>query len=53
MWGPNGHGAVLLVNCDSETGYFKTTDSDKDEISKVSGKFLRGHKTDFMFHFDL
>ncbi|KAI7807654.1 protein-arginine deiminase type-2 isoform X1 [Triplophysa rosa] len=35
-WGPNGHGAVLLVNCDSESGYFKTMDSDKDEISKVS-----------------
>ncbi|XP_077054084.1 protein-arginine deiminase type-2 isoform X1 [Siphateles boraxobius] len=35
-WGPNGHGAVLLVNCDSETSYKKKVDSEKDEISKVS-----------------
>uniref|UniRef100_A0A671KBA3 protein-arginine deiminase n=1 Tax=Sinocyclocheilus anshuiensis TaxID=1608454 RepID=A0A671KBA3_9TELE len=35
-WGPNGHGAVLLVNCDSETTYKKTLDSEVDEINKVS-----------------
>ncbi|XP_059415822.1 protein-arginine deiminase type-2-like isoform X2 [Carassius carassius] len=35
-WGPNGHGAILLVNCDSETSYKKTLDSDNDEIRKVS-----------------
>uniref|UniRef100_A0A673J909 Protein-arginine deiminase type-2-like n=1 Tax=Sinocyclocheilus rhinocerous TaxID=307959 RepID=A0A673J909_9TELE len=35
-WGPKGHGAVLLVNCDSETTYKKTLDSEVDEISKVS-----------------
>ncbi|XP_016110830.1 protein-arginine deiminase type-2-like [Sinocyclocheilus grahami] len=35
-WGPNGHGAILLVNCDSESTYKKTLDSEVDEISKVS-----------------
>ncbi|XP_058258574.1 protein-arginine deiminase type-2 isoform X1 [Hemibagrus wyckioides] len=35
-WGPNGHGAILLVNCDSETSYKKTVDYEKEEISKVS-----------------
>ncbi|XP_026068911.1 protein-arginine deiminase type-2-like [Carassius auratus] len=35
-WGPKGHGAILLVNCDSETTYKKTLDSDNDEIRKVS-----------------
>ncbi|XP_059426545.1 protein-arginine deiminase type-2-like isoform X1 [Carassius carassius] len=35
-WGPNGHGAVLLVNCDSETTYQKTLDSEVAEINKVS-----------------
>uniref|UniRef100_A0A8C1DXF2 Peptidyl arginine deiminase, type II n=1 Tax=Cyprinus carpio carpio TaxID=630221 RepID=A0A8C1DXF2_CYPCA len=39
-WGPNGHGAVLLVNCDSETTYKKTLDSEVDEINKVSGDTL-------------
>ncbi|XP_067316408.1 protein-arginine deiminase type-2 isoform X2 [Pseudorasbora parva] len=35
-WGPNGHGAIVLVNCDSETSYKKKPDSENDEISKVS-----------------
>ncbi|XP_043097375.1 protein-arginine deiminase type-2 isoform X2 [Puntigrus tetrazona] len=35
-WGPNGHGAVLLVNCDSETTYKKSVDSENDTIDKVS-----------------
>uniref|UniRef100_A0A8C6LTT3 Peptidyl arginine deiminase, type II n=1 Tax=Nothobranchius furzeri TaxID=105023 RepID=A0A8C6LTT3_NOTFU len=35
-WGPNGHGAILLVNCDSETTYLKKPDSESDHISKVS-----------------
>ncbi|XP_017553329.1 protein-arginine deiminase type-2 isoform X1 [Pygocentrus nattereri] len=35
-WGPNGHGAVLLVNCDSESYYKKRVDTEKEEISKVS-----------------
>nr|XP_020482038.1 protein-arginine deiminase type-2 [Labrus bergylta] len=37
-WGPNGHGAVLLVNCDSETRYryLKTLDHEKDSVSRVS-----------------
>ncbi|KAK2889509.1 hypothetical protein Q8A67_014884 [Cirrhinus molitorella] len=35
-WGPKGHGAVLLVNCDSEAAYKKTLDSETDEISKIS-----------------
>lgn len=37
-WGPNGHGAILLVNCDSESSYFKEVDSENEEITKVSGK---------------
>ncbi|XP_041835467.1 protein-arginine deiminase type-2 isoform X2 [Melanotaenia boesemani] len=35
-WGSNGHGAVLLVNCDSERTYLKKPDSQEDYISKVS-----------------
>ncbi|KAI2663825.1 Protein-arginine deiminase type-2 [Labeo rohita] len=35
-WGPKGHGAILLVNCDSETKYSKKVDSEVEEISKVS-----------------
>ncbi|XP_005729783.1 protein-arginine deiminase type-2 isoform X1 [Pundamilia nyererei] len=35
-WGPNGHGAILLVNCDSEKTYKKTTDSEDKSIYKVS-----------------
>uniref|UniRef100_A0AAR2JYS9 Protein-arginine deiminase n=1 Tax=Pygocentrus nattereri TaxID=42514 RepID=A0AAR2JYS9_PYGNA len=39
-WGPNGHGAVLLVNCDSESYYKKRVDTEKEEISKVSENML-------------
>ncbi|KAM4740580.1 protein-arginine deiminase type-2 isoform 2-T2 [Anableps anableps] len=35
-WGPNGHGAVLLVNCDSEKTYRKSPDSEEPRISKVA-----------------
>ncbi|XP_061582889.1 protein-arginine deiminase type-2 isoform X2 [Cololabis saira] len=35
-WGPNGHGAILLVNCDSEKSYLKKLDSEVDRIAKVS-----------------
>ncbi|XP_033482028.1 protein-arginine deiminase type-2 isoform X2 [Epinephelus lanceolatus] len=35
-WGPNGHGAILLVNCDSERTYWKKPDSEQNHISKVS-----------------
>ncbi|XP_037534621.1 protein-arginine deiminase type-2 [Nematolebias whitei] len=35
-WGPNGHGAILLVNCDSESTYNKMPDTTKNRISKVS-----------------
>ncbi|XP_013865011.1 protein-arginine deiminase type-2 isoform X2 [Austrofundulus limnaeus] len=35
-WGSDGHGAILLVNCDSETSYNKMPDTEKDRISKVS-----------------
>lgn len=35
-WGPNGHGAILLVNCDSEKTYKKTPDSEDKSIYKVS-----------------
>uniref|UniRef100_A0A3Q2PPM4 Protein-arginine deiminase n=1 Tax=Fundulus heteroclitus TaxID=8078 RepID=A0A3Q2PPM4_FUNHE len=37
-WGPNGHGAILLVNCDrdSEKDNIKTTDSEEVNISKAS-----------------
>lgn len=35
-WGPNGHGAILLVNCDSEKTYKKTPDSEEKSIYKVS-----------------
>lgn len=37
-WGPNGHGAILLVNCDSERLYGKKLDSEheQDRISRVS-----------------
>ncbi|XP_070967454.1 protein-arginine deiminase type-2-like isoform X2 [Oncorhynchus clarkii lewisi] len=36
MWGPNGHGAILLVNCDSEHTYGKKQDSERAEVSRVS-----------------
>ncbi|XP_057702158.1 protein-arginine deiminase type-2 isoform X2 [Corythoichthys intestinalis] len=35
-WGPNGHGAILLVNCDSERRFSKTLDTEVDYISKLS-----------------
>uniref|UniRef100_A0A669E7M6 Peptidyl arginine deiminase, type II n=1 Tax=Oreochromis niloticus TaxID=8128 RepID=A0A669E7M6_ORENI len=35
-WGPDGHGAILLVNCDSEKTYKKTPDSEEKNIYKVS-----------------
>lgn len=35
-WGPNGHGAILLVNCDSEKTYNKSPDTEDVRISKVS-----------------
>ncbi|GAA6069442.1 protein-arginine deiminase type-2 isoform X3, partial [Tachysurus ichikawai] len=35
-WGPKGHGAILLVNCDSESSYFKKVDTENEEVSKVS-----------------
>ncbi|KAI3369810.1 hypothetical protein L3Q82_024638 [Scortum barcoo] len=35
-WGPQGHGAILLVNCDSERTYWKKPDSEQNFVSKVS-----------------
>ncbi|XP_064161284.1 protein-arginine deiminase type-2 isoform X1 [Anguilla rostrata] len=35
-WGPRGHGAILLVNCDSESTFRKSPDTEKPEITKVS-----------------
>nr|XP_033938965.1 protein-arginine deiminase type-2-like [Pseudochaenichthys georgianus] len=35
-WGSNGHGAILLVNCDSERMLLKKLDSEQDQVSKVS-----------------
>uniref|UniRef100_A0A8C4EGW3 protein-arginine deiminase n=1 Tax=Dicentrarchus labrax TaxID=13489 RepID=A0A8C4EGW3_DICLA len=35
-WGSNGHGAILLVNCDSERKYWKKPDSEENFVSKVS-----------------
>uniref|UniRef100_A0A3Q3WQK6 Protein-arginine deiminase n=1 Tax=Mola mola TaxID=94237 RepID=A0A3Q3WQK6_MOLML len=35
-WGPDGHGAILLVNCDSERIYAKTPDNEQNSISRVS-----------------
>ncbi|XP_034021717.1 protein-arginine deiminase type-2-like [Thalassophryne amazonica] len=34
-WGPRGHGAVLLVNCDSDSSHKKKPDSEQDFISTV------------------
>lgn len=31
-WGPDGHGAVLLVNCDSESVYRKRIDSEREQV---------------------
>lgn len=36
-WGPDGHGAILLVNCDCERTYWKKPDNEDDTISRVSG----------------
>ncbi|XP_069547288.1 protein-arginine deiminase type-2 isoform X1 [Brachyistius frenatus] len=35
-WGPDGHGAILLVNCDSEKIFKKKPDHEKDYVSTVS-----------------
>ncbi|XP_030584840.1 protein-arginine deiminase type-2 isoform X2 [Archocentrus centrarchus] len=35
-WGPDGHGAILLVNCDSEKTYWKKPDNKDTSISRVS-----------------
>ncbi|XP_022531397.1 protein-arginine deiminase type-2 isoform X2 [Astyanax mexicanus] len=36
-WGPNGHGAILLVNCDSESFFMnKKVDNENEEINRVS-----------------
>ncbi|XP_022617089.1 protein-arginine deiminase type-2 isoform X1 [Seriola dumerili] len=35
-WGPNGHGAVLLVNCDTERIYAKKPDIEQNYISRTS-----------------
>ncbi|KAK1901796.1 Protein-arginine deiminase type-2 [Dissostichus eleginoides] len=35
-WGSNGHGAILLVNCDSERVFLRKPDSEQDHVSKVS-----------------
>ncbi|XP_072540787.1 protein-arginine deiminase type-2 isoform X2 [Salminus brasiliensis] len=36
-WGPKGHGAILLVNCDSESYFLKKKlDNENEEIDKVS-----------------
>lgn len=39
-WGPNGHGAILLVNCDSEKTSNKSPDTEDVRISKVSGNMV-------------
>ncbi|XP_076870355.1 protein-arginine deiminase type-2-like [Brachyhypopomus gauderio] len=35
-WGPNGHGAILLVNCDSESIFNKELDYENEEVTRVS-----------------
>ncbi|XP_027002498.2 protein-arginine deiminase type-2 isoform X1 [Tachysurus fulvidraco] len=35
-WGPKGHGAILLVNCDCESSYLKKVDTENEDVSKVS-----------------
>ncbi|KAE8298260.1 Protein-arginine deiminase type-2 [Larimichthys crocea] len=35
-WGPNGHGAILLVNCDCERTYWKRPDLEQRLISEAS-----------------
>ncbi|KAK1795698.1 hypothetical protein P4O66_001188 [Electrophorus voltai] len=39
-WGPNGHGAILLVNCDCESTFRKELDSEDEEITRVSEYLL-------------
>ncbi|CAL8340906.1 unnamed protein product [Merluccius merluccius] len=35
-WGPQGHGAILLVNCDSDHSYLKKPDNERSQITTVS-----------------
>ncbi|XP_027134791.1 protein-arginine deiminase type-2-like [Larimichthys crocea] len=35
-WGPDGHGAIVLVNCDCERTYWKKPDTEQNFISKLS-----------------
>ncbi|XP_067092365.1 protein-arginine deiminase type-2 isoform X2 [Osmerus mordax] len=35
-WGPDGQGAILLVNCDSERTYGKRVDSEQKDVTRVS-----------------
>lgn len=49
-WGPDGHGAVLLVNCDCEQTYRKTPDSEQNDISRVSGLIFPLVTNEFQSH---
>uniref|UniRef100_A0A4W5PAH2 protein-arginine deiminase n=1 Tax=Hucho hucho TaxID=62062 RepID=A0A4W5PAH2_9TELE len=40
MWGPNGHGAILLVNCDSERTYGKSI-CEMSDLKDMSPMVLR------------
>uniref|UniRef100_A0A4W5ME76 protein-arginine deiminase n=1 Tax=Hucho hucho TaxID=62062 RepID=A0A4W5ME76_9TELE len=40
MWGPNGHGAILLVNCDSEHTYGKSI-CEMSDLKDMSPMVLR------------
>ncbi|KAF5905648.1 protein-arginine deiminase type-2 isoform X1, partial [Clarias magur] len=35
-WGPKGHGAILLVNCDTESLIYKKVDNENEELTNVS-----------------
>ncbi|XP_076003259.1 protein-arginine deiminase type-2 isoform X2 [Genypterus blacodes] len=35
-WGPKGHGAILLTNCDAERKYGKKPDIEHDFVNKIS-----------------
>ncbi|XP_053725394.1 protein-arginine deiminase type-2 isoform X1 [Synchiropus splendidus] len=35
-WGPDGHGAIVLVNCDSERSYWKSPDLERNFIVETS-----------------
>lgn len=48
-WGPDGHGAILLVNCDCERTYWKAPDKEDNRISRVSG--LNGLVMHFFFFY--